>query len=201
LFRDRLKLSSTYFYSHLQEIIDYLSFPPGYVDPYGRSAGYYNRPGGLARGAELSGEFHPARSTSIFGSYTYTNARDRISQYYTGTPFDPLQTPRILPQTVTVIATQQIGKRLDVGLDFYGGSDYLYPLYGLKPDSFLAFPYAYRFKGPHQLGLDAGYAMSANEHLSMRFYVRISNALDQDFYEDGFRTPGRWAVAGIHFAF
>ncbi|MBV9404608.1 MAG: TonB-dependent receptor, partial [Acidobacteriaceae bacterium] len=201
LFQNRLKISSTYFYSHLQRIIDYLDFPPGYVDPYGRTSGYYNRSGGIARGVELSGEFHPARSTSIFASYTYTNAKDRISQYYTGTSVDPLQTPRILPDTVTVVATQQFGKRVDFGMDFEGGSSYLYPLYGLQPGSFLAFPYAYRFSGPRQLGLDAGYTLTRGEHVSTRLYVRVSNALDQNFYEDAFHTPNRWAVAGVHFTF
>jgi hypothetical protein len=37
--------------------------------------------------------------------------------------------------------------------------------------------------------------------MSARFYVRVSNALDQSYYEDGFRTPQRWAVGGIHFGF
>lgn len=201
LFRDHLKISSTYFYSHLQEVIDYLDFPPGYVDPYGRTAGYYNTSGGISRGVDLSGEFRPARNTTIFASYTYTNAKDLTSEYYTGTLFDPLQTPRILPQTVTVVATQQFGKRIDMALDFDGGSSYLYPLYGLNPVSGFAYPYAYRFSGPRQLGLSAGYSLPLRERLSTRLYVRVSNALDQDLYEDGFRTPGRWAVGGIHFSF
>ena len=42
LFRQLLKVSGTYFYSHLQQVIGYLDFPPGYVDPYGRTGGYYN---------------------------------------------------------------------------------------------------------------------------------------------------------------
>ncbi len=191
LFHDHLKVSGTYFYAHLQQVIGFLSFPPGYTDPYGRTAGYYNTGGGISRGVELSGDFRPTRNTTVFASYTYTNARDRTSQYYTGTNIAPLQSPRILPNTVTIVATQQIGKRLDLGLDFDGGSDYLYPLYG----------YAYQFPGPRQLGLSAGYSVNVSDRTSARFYVRVSNALNQDFYEDGFRTPRRWAVAGIHFSF
>jgi hypothetical protein len=102
-----------------------------------------------------------------------------------------LQSPRILPNEVSVIATQRFGQHIDLALDFEGGSDYLYPLYG----------YAYRFAGPRQLGLAAGYSLSLSERTAARFYLRVSNALDQNFYEDGFRTPGRWAVAGIHFSF
>ncbi|MGI9073433.1 MAG: TonB-dependent receptor [Bryobacteraceae bacterium] len=197
LFRQLLKVSGTYFDSHLQQVIGYLDFPPGYLDPYGRKGGYYNTGGGIARGVELSGDFHPSRNTTVFASYTYTNARDRTSQYYTGTGVDPLQSPRILPDTVTIVATQQFGSHFDAAMDFEAGSDYLYPLYGLSPLS----SNAYRFAGPRQLGLSAGYSTGLSERASARFYIRVSNALDQDFYEDGFRTPGRWAVAGIHFSF
>lgn len=197
LFHQVLKVSGTYFYSHLQQVIGFLDFPPGYVDPYGRTGGYYNTGGGIARGIELSGDFHPSRNTSVFASYTYTNARDRRSQYYTGTGVDPLQSPRILPNLVTIVATQQFGSHIDAGMDFEAGSDYLYPLYGLSPLSSNAF----RFAGPRQLGLSSGYSVGLRERASARFYVRISNALDQNFYEDGFRTPGRWAVAGVRFGF
>jgi hypothetical protein len=51
------------------------------------------------------------------------------------------------------------------------------------------------------LGLSAGYSMPLGERSRVRFYTRISNALGQDFYEDGFRTPGRWAVGGLHVSF
>lgn len=191
LFHDHVKVSSTYFYTRLQEIIGFLEFPPEYIDPFGRTGGYYNTGGGISRGVELSGEFHPARRTSVFASYTYTNAKDRNPEYYTGTEVIPLQTARILPNTVTIVATEQLGKHVDLGLDFEGGSNYLYPLYG----------YAYEFDGPRQLGLDAGYSVRLGERVPARFYVRVSNALDQNFYEDGFRTPGRWAVGGMRFSF
>ncbi len=191
LFHEHLKLSSTYFYSHLQQIVGFLDFPPGYVDPYGRTAGYYNTGGGISRGVEVSGDFRPARNTTIFASYTYTNAKDLFSQYYTGTNVDPLQSPRILPHMFSIVATQQFGRRFDVAMDLSAGSDYLYPLNG----------YAYRFAGPRQLGLSAGYSVRVSDRTSARFYVRVSNALDQNFYEDGFRTPRRWAVGGIHLSF
>ncbi|MGA8030241.1 MAG: TonB-dependent receptor [Bryobacteraceae bacterium] len=191
LFHDRLKLSATYFYSHLQQVIGFMDFPPGYLDPYGRTSGYYNTGGGISRGVELSGDFRPSRNTTLFASYSYTNAQDRTSQYYTGAAYSPLQSPFILPNMLTAVATQQLGERIDLGLDFEAGSKYLYPLYG----------YAYQFSGPRQLGLSAGYSVPFTDRISTRFYVRVSNALDQSFYEDGFRTPPRWAVAGIHFGF
>ncbi|MBV8834762.1 MAG: hypothetical protein JO108_36680, partial [Acidobacteriaceae bacterium] len=143
------------------------------------------------------GEVHPARSTSVFASYTYTNAKDEVSQYYTGTAVSPLQTPRILPQTVTIVATQQVGKHVDLALDFQAGCSYLYPLY-----AYFGFePQAYRFDGPRQLGISGGFTHNLSERFSARYYFRVSNTLDQNYFEDGFYTPRRWAVAGIRLGF
>jgi hypothetical protein len=196
-----MKLSGTYFYSHLQEVIGYLNFPPGYVDPYGRYSGYYNTTAGISRGVELSGTFHPARRTTMTASYTYVNARDRRSQYYTGTAVSPVQTPRIPPQTVSVIALHQIGTHVDVSMDLIATSSYLYPLYGAIPGTYFDYPYAFRFPGARQLGIAGGYETALREKTMLRLYARLSNTLNQDFYEDGFRTPGRWITGGIQLRF
>jgi vitamin B12 transporter len=194
LLRDRLRVSASYFYSHLQQVIGF-DFSGVFVDPatdpYGRFGGYYNTGGGIARGAELSGEFRPARRTRLFASYTYTAALDRYSQYFTGTGVDPLQTPRIMPNTVTVSATQQFTKRIDATLSFDGGSDYLFPIYSTP----------YRFGGPRQLNLSAGYDLPLTERLHARFSVRVENALNQLYYEQGFKTPGLWATGGVNLMF
>jgi len=195
-FRQRLEISATYFYSELQRVIGYEGFPPGYIDPYGRISGYYNTTGGISRGVEVSGEYRPLRHTTVLASYTYTNAQDRTSEYYTGTNVDPLETPRILPTMVKIVATQQLG-RFDLGMDFDGGSTYLFPLYGAN----FAATTAFRFDGPRQLGLSAGYTAPLNEKMSLRFYTRVWNVLNQDYFEEGFQTPARWAVAGLRFSF
>jgi hypothetical protein len=78
-----------------------------------------------------------------------------------------------------------------VGADFVGGSQYLYPLYGA----------AYRFDGPRQLGLSADYSIPISDRLALRLYTRVSNALDQQYFEDGFQTPKRWAVGGFRLSF
>jgi vitamin B12 transporter len=191
---DKLRLSATYYYSELQQVIGYLSFPPGYTDIYGRTGGYYNTSGGISRGVEIAGEYHPVRRTSLKASYTYTNAKDRVSEFYTGIFMDPLQMPGISPNTVSVVATQQFGAHLDAALDFVGGDAYLYPLYGFEA-------YAYRFRGPKQLGISAGYSIPVREGMSLRFYGRVSNVLNQEFFEEGFPTPGRWAVGGMRLNF
>lgn len=197
LFHDHLKISGTYFYTRLQQIIFFENLPPQYIDPFGRSSGYVNLGGGMSRGVELSGEFHPTRRTSVFASYTYANSKEAQSPYYTGTAIDPLQAPAILPNTVSIVAMQQAGSHLDFALDFLGGSDYLYPIYGILDFE----PHPYRFGGPRQLGLSAGYSLSMKERGTIRFYTRVSNALNQVYYEEGFRTPALWAVGGIQFSF
>jgi outer membrane receptor protein involved in Fe transport len=200
LSHEHVKVSASYFYSRLQQVIGYASFPPNYTDVYGRTAGYYPLPGGIARGVELSADVHPTRKTSVKASYVYTNARDRESQYYTGTAIDPIETPRISPQVFTAVASQQLTERIDLAMDFSGGSSYLYPIYGYDA-SFNYQPFAYRFAGPKLLGLSAGYTLPIGERITARFYARVSNALNQNYYAEGFVTPGRWAVGGLRLSF
>ena len=119
-------------------------------------------------------------------SYTYTNARDRFSQFRDGT----LQTPRITPHSFSLVWLQQFGSHVDTALDLVTASDYLYP-FGSR---------TFVFSGPRQAGLSAGYTQSLTERFKMRWYVRINNLGNQRFYEDGFRTPGIWATGGVTFS-
>lgn len=196
-FGERVRLGATYFYSRLQQVVGFEAFPPAYVDAYGRSSGYFNTGGGISRGVETTLEVRPSRNTLIQGSYTFVNAKDLTSEFYTGTAAAPLQMPRVMPNQVKVVATQELGKRIDLALDFEGGSDYLFPLFGYDYTA----SNAYLFRGPRQLGLSAGYTQPLRDRMSLRFYTRVSNALNQDYYQDGFRTPGIWAVGGVHLSF
>src|SRR5213594_4386084 len=72
---DKLLLGMTYFYTHLQRVIDFKSFrsifnPTGDPDPlgFGRSGGFLNYPGGISRGLETFVEAAPYRGTSIRAS-------------------------------------------------------------------------------------------------------------------------------------
>src|SRR6266508_2233430 len=61
--RGRARVSATYFYTRLQNIINFGSLPPN--DPFGRFfGGYLHLGGGLARGVELSAEISSTPSTS-----------------------------------------------------------------------------------------------------------------------------------------
>src|SRR5205823_12437985 len=76
LWRDRVRISSTFFYSRVVTITAFDLGTPirAATDPYGRSSGYINGSGGLSRGLELAWELRPASSFSLNGSYTYTRA-------------------------------------------------------------------------------------------------------------------------------
>ncbi|MFL6416724.1 MAG: TonB-dependent receptor domain-containing protein [Bryobacteraceae bacterium] len=186
---EKLKLSASYFYTRLQEVIgfDFSGIITPGTDPFRRSQGYRNTSGGLARGVEFSAEAKPWRSTQVRSSYTYTNSRDRFSQFGNGT----LQTPRILPHTFSVVVLQQFGPHVDAALDFVAGSDYLFPFSGRT----------FVFAGPRQAGLSVGYTHPLGETSRVRLYTTIKNLANQTYYEDGFTTPGRWAVAGVTYSF
>jgi vitamin B12 transporter len=194
--RDTVKIGASYFYTHLQETIAY---DPGNLitpatDPYGRFGGYYNTPGGLARGVELSAEARLPGRIVLRGAYTYTTSIDRISEYSNGL----LQMPRILPETLTATVIKPWGKRWDSEIDFLGGSHFLFQLYNALP------PYnalAYSFNGPRKLNLSLGYTQPLREKLKLRIYSRLENLLNQEYFEDGFLTPGFIARGGLQLTF
>ena len=76
----RLKTSASYFYTWLQDVINFdtsgLINPA--TDPFGRYIGYLNTRGGISRGAEVSGTLAATRSLRVTSAYTYVNALERI---------------------------------------------------------------------------------------------------------------------------
>jgi len=189
---NRLKLSASYFYTRLQNVVTYGDTPLD--DPYGRWGGYINAGGGLARGVEVSGEMRPWRTMMIHASYVYTNAIEKTPILTNGF----LQAIRVFPHAGTLVATQQIGKRIQVSATFVAASDYVsgvfyvYSSGGNRP---------YLFPGPRKLDLMSSYTLPVGEHRSVEFYARVQNALNQAYYEDGFRTPQAWASGGLKFLF
>ena len=193
----KLKLSASYFYTRLQNTIAFdvtgAIVNPA-VDPYGRFGGYYNAPGGLARGMEVSLQATLPRRVTFRGAYTYTNSRDRVSEYSDGV----LQTPQIVPQLFSASIMKQFGKRWDTELDCLAGSHYYYP--------FSSNQYPYNtiplvFQAVRQLNMSLGYTAPISESKRLRIYARLDNLNDQTFYEEGFLTPRFVARAGLQFFF
>ena len=186
---NRFRASVTYFYSRLQEVIGFGMLEN---DPFGRWGGYVNTPGGLARGVEVSGEARPWRRALVQASYTYTNADERQSNLVGGS----LRSIRVFPQAFTLVATQEITRRLQVTFDFLGASRYIAGTFfvgsGNRP---------FEFAGPKKLDSSVSYTLPLSDRRSLRFFTRIENLLNREYYEDGFRTPRVWAVAGMKLLF
>lgn len=181
----RLRLSGTYFYTRLQEVIafDFSGLIEPATDPYGRFGGYRNTGGGIARGFEFSAAAAPARGTSLNASYTYTNSDERRSVFSNGA----LGSVRVSDHMFTAVASQRVGRRFDLSMDLFAASDYVYG-FGARP---------FIFDGPVKADIVASYTLAGAGDGSVRLFTRIENVLDRTYYEDGFRTPGVWAVFGV----
>jgi iron complex outermembrane receptor protein len=185
LWNSRLRLSATYFYTRLQQVVGFTG-QVGLNDPYGRFFGYFNTRGGLSRGVEIAAEAHPLRSMTLLGSYTSVNADERVPlMAFT------LRSPRVFPHTFSLVALQRFGKRWDASFDLLAASPYLTPLFAGAGTR------AFEFQGPRKADVAVAYTLPVRDTQSLRLFTRIENVANQTFYEDGFRTPGIWAVAGM----
>jgi iron complex outermembrane receptor protein len=187
----KARLSATYFYTRLQQVIGYdlTGLVNRNTDPFGRSSGYFNTHGGLARGVELSLQATPVRSLTLFTSYTYTNSDEK-------TPVVPetIRSLRIFEHTFTMSATEHVG-RWEGTFDFLAASNYLAPFFTSSGTR------AFEFHGPRNADLVVAYTLPISDRRSVRFFTRIDNLFNQTYYEDGFRTPKRWAIGGLKFQF
>ncbi len=187
--RGRARVSATYFYTRLQNIINFGSLPPG--DPFNRPfGGYLNLGGGLARGVELSAEISPARSTDIFASYTYINADQRAPS-----AAGYLTVPGTSDHLFTLVATQRIGRRFDLTFDLAAVSNYS-PSFPSP-----SFNTLYLFDGFVKADLVAGYTLPIDERRSVRIYGKVENIFDRSYFESGFRAPGAAFIGGAAFRF
>ena len=185
--RDRVRASATYFYTRLQEVIDF-----GAVRPLGSTprpfGGYLNTGGGLARGVELGTTLAPTRTLDLAASYTFTNSDTRTPQ-----ALGVISSYVIPDHQFTFVATQRVTNRLLVNADFAASTSYLAPL---------GFPTrVFEFDGLLRLDVGASYTLPVDERRGFRFYGRVDNLIDRERYENGFRLPGATLRAGTAFRF
>jgi vitamin B12 transporter len=191
-FNGRLKTSASYFYTWLDDVINFdtsgLINPA--TDPFGRFIGYLNTHGGISRGVETSATLAPTRSLKVTGAYTYANAIER-------TPIvgDVLQTFVVPKNQFSMLVTEQPTSRLLLTFDTLESSSYLGPIYGEVVTQ------TYRFNGIHKVNLGASYRIAMKEYRAIRFFVRANNIFNQTYFESGFLTPGRTASGGLQFEF
>ncbi|HEX8499026.1 MAG TPA: TonB-dependent receptor [Pyrinomonadaceae bacterium] len=186
---NRARLSATYFYTRLQEVVGFGDTP---ADPFGRFGGFLNTGGGLSRGVELSGEFAPARWLDLFASYTHANS-DQRRPVVAGV----LRAFAVSEHQFTLVANARLGSRVAVNFDLVAAGDYLAPIF--DPSTFTN--RAYRFDGIRKGDVTASYTLPLSDSRRLRFFGKVENVFDRDYYENGFRTPGANARAGaaLHF--
>jgi len=193
-YKNRFRASATYFYTRLQEVIvfDFTGAIDPVTDPFGRFGGFRNTNGGIARGAEFALTGTPTRTLNVSASYTYTKSLQR-------TPQVPgvLRTLTIPDHMFSFVATQRFGRRVLVNFDLAASSNYLAPIF----DSVTFASRAYRFDGLVKADLGGSYTIPFNESRSLRFFGYVDNLFNREYYESGFRTPGRTGRAGATFIF
>ncbi|MCW5976867.1 MAG: TonB-dependent receptor plug domain-containing protein [Bryobacteraceae bacterium] len=190
---NRLKVSATYFYTRLQEVIvfDFSGVISPDTDPYGRFGGYRNTSGGIARGVETSVEATPTRSLRIHSSYTYTNARERVSTTIDGS----LRSFNISDHMVSLLVTQRFRRRVDATFDFSAASSYDFPFFTAMGSR------TFRFGAPIKGDLVLSYTHPVSDSRSLRLFTRVENLFNRAWYEGGFFTPGIWATGGLKLQF
>ena len=187
LLDSRLQVSATGFYTELQNtiIFDFANFPAA-ADPFGRFFGYRNAGGGRARGVELSAQAAPSLSTNLRAAYTYTDSESDTPTI--GADFFGI--PGLSKHVFTLSATQWIARRASVTFDLFAASDYPLSPFGALGRRLI-------FGGPVKADLVVRYDLLAQPGLGLDIYANVENLFDHAYYEDGFVTPGRWAVGGV----
>jgi vitamin B12 transporter len=188
LWKSRVQISATYFYTRLNEVIifDTSGAVTPLTDPLGRNGGYRNTGGGIARGVEFSSTAAATRSLQLNATYTYTDSRQQ-------TPLvaGVWQTYEIPRHQYSFFATQRFSSRLTALFGYIGSTDYLASVSGR----------AFRFDGPSRAQAVLSYRHPLSEFHALRFYCKGDNLFNQTYFENGFRTPKVTFTGGTQFEF
>jgi iron complex outermembrane receptor protein len=184
---ERVTLGGTLFSTKLSQVIvfDSTGGIDPQTDPFGRTGGYRNTGGSSARGVELTLGTHPWRSLDVTGGYAFTDA--------TETGVNATGSRRVFgisKHLFTLAATERVGP-VTLALSFLDYSDYAVSLSGR----------AFIFGGPRRADLVVHYLSPRVRGTRVDLYVRGDNLIDAQWFENGFRVPGRTANAGVTFRF
>lgn len=189
----KVRLSATFFYTKVKDEITYLP-----TDDFGAPV-YYNFDRHFSRGIETSVDIKPTKSTDVFASYTFTNSD--VRNFRRPSIVTVASTDRaafgIPGHQFTVVATQRFD-RFWVTFDLLATSTYLATVFSSSTFS----QYTYRFDGNLRGDLTAGYRFPLRgERLTLRVFGTIENMFDNEYFENGFRTPGMNGRVGVSFGF
>lgn len=195
---NRLLFGVTYFYTRLQRAIAFTSFlgpfnPTSPPDPLGlgRSSGYLNSPGGLARGVESYLEAAPIGGMNLRASYTYTNS-DRF------VPSLGLQPEYVIPNHLFGLSLNQYYRAFLFTFDLNRTGSYIAPVF--END----FPFRtanLTFDGYTKADVFGSYEYSLSEHARMVLFLGADNILNVKYFENGFRAPGVMGRGGVKVQF
>jgi hypothetical protein len=88
-------------------------------------------------------------------------------------------------------ATQWIKQRFNATFDFYVASKYSLSPFGAASRRLV-------FDGPVKGDVVLSYRFRPSER-NIEVYTKIENMFNKHYYEDGFSSPGAWAIAGFRF--
>jgi iron complex outermembrane receptor protein len=193
LFRNRARVSATWFYTRVVSITAFDSsgvIRPA-TDPYGRTSGYINGSGGVSRGAELAVEARPLKALSLSGSYTYVNENTDRDISVAGF-WKILGVPA---HTASFVATKYWGRRLDTTFSlFRSGGYYMSFFAGTRSRAF-------EFPGFTRGTLVASYRLWEGERRSVRMYGKVDNVFNQRYYQNGWLAAQSTMVVGLGYGF
>jgi len=189
----RFRVSATAFQTELREIIvfDFSGAIDPATDPYGRFGGYASSAGGRSRGLELSLSAQPLPGLDVEAAWTWTDADAPAA----GAP-DADRAYAIPEHQLGLVATQHLGDAY-LNLDVAVAGSTLAPLF--DPMTFQS--RSYRFAPMRRVDLGGGWRLRLEDGRRLRLFARVDNLLDSELHENGFRTPGRTAVAGAALEF
>uniref|UniRef100_UPI00260C2BDE TonB-dependent receptor n=1 Tax=uncultured Sulfitobacter sp. TaxID=191468 RepID=UPI00260C2BDE len=169
---DRGFVKATLFRTEIEDLIDFDSGS----DVCGSGFGCYNQVAGTttSQGLELSGEYDVSDRVTVFGSYTYTDAKT-----------DGVRLTRTPRHDAVVGVQAAITDRFSAYADIRHVAD-------VVPSAFAP---ADNKVGDYTLvGVGATYSVSDTADL----YLRVENVFDEDYETaGGFNQPGRSAFFGI----
>ena len=93
--------------------------------------------------------------------------------------------------------TARATRRIDIILTVLATSNYLAPFFSSTDFG----EYIHKLDGLARADIGASYTLPLAESKSLRFFGKIVSRFGRDYFEDGFRTPGRDAMGGIAFTF
>ncbi len=208
-FKNRLRVSLTYFYTKRQEIIS-----SGFI-PFSTATGaaffQSNSPGGLSRGFEASVQANPIRGLDINASYTYANSElffvSSLLKAH-GTTIDPREQTVSgstcafgIPRNTFSLSINQSYKRVNVnfGLTTISEFDSLFFSPGEFFNGFAS--KIVRLEGYTKADLGASYTFKVGEKTSVELFGKGINIFDKSYFEDGYKTSGAIGTGGIKFRF